>query len=149
MANGLDVIVVDDDPLVVKSIVTAIKRFYTWGEVVTFTDSQKAVNYCMGMERSVAIFILDVFMDNRTGFSFLDSINEKFPMACEDTIIITGEASDDVVNMCIAAEIHNLIEKPIKFYPLQFAVRAIVSKYLKFAKKILDDPSLISDIEIG
>ncbi len=148
MTQGLDVIIVDDDPAVAKSIVSAVKRFYTWGEVITFTDSQEAMNYCLEMERSVAIFILDVFMDNRTGFSFLDSITEKFPMACEDSIIITGDASDDVVNMCIAAEINYLIEKPFKFYSLQFAVRAIVSKYLKFAKRILEDPALISDIEL-
>ena len=45
----------------------------------------------------VAIFILDVFMEKQTGFSFLDAIAPKFQMASENAIIITGQASDDVV----------------------------------------------------
>lgn len=147
MAHGLDIIIVDDDPAVCDSIASYVKRFYTWGEVVAFTDSAKATAYCLNQERGVAIFLLDVFMGDQTGFSFLDAIADKYPMAYEDTIIITGKASDDVVNMCIAADITYLLEKPIKFYALQLAVRAIVAKYIKFAKKILHDPALIGALE--
>ena len=68
-------------------------------------------------------------------------------MAYEDTIIITGSASDDIVNMCIAANIHSLLEKPIKGYALQLAVRAIVDKYIQFAKKLLRDPALAEILE--
>lgn len=147
MAQGLDIIIVDDDPAVCDSISSAVKKFYTWGQVIAFTDSNAARAYCLNQEKGVAIFVLDVFMGDLTGFSFLDSIADKFPMAYEDTIIITGKASDDVVNMCIAADITYLLEKPIKFYALQLAVRAIVSKYIKFAKKILQDPALIGALE--
>jgi len=49
--------------------------------------------------------------------------------------------------MCIAAEITCLLEKPIKFYSLQLAIRAIVAKYIKFARKLLDNPSIIENIE--
>ena len=147
MAHGLDIIIVDDDPAVCDSIASYVKRFYTWGEVVAFTDSTKATEYCLNQERGVAIFLLDVFMGDQTGFSFLDSIADKYPMAYEDTIIITGKASDDVVNMCIAADITYLLEKPVKFHALQLAVRAIVAKYIKFAKKILHDPALIGALE--
>ncbi len=132
MAHGLDVIIVDDDPAVCKSILSVIKKFYTWGEVIAFTDSEEAMTYCLTRDKGVAIFVLDVFMGDHTGFTFLDSIDEKFPMAHEDAIIITGKASNDVVNMCIAADITSLLEKPIKSYALQLAVSAIVSKYIKF-----------------
>jgi hypothetical protein len=49
--------------------------------------------------------------------------------------------------MCIAADITYLLEKPVKLYSLQLAVRAIVSKYIKFARRLLNDPSLIEAIE--
>ena len=147
MVHGLDIIIVDEDPAVCKSILSVIKRFYTWGEVIAFTDTDEARTYCLTQEKGVAIFVLDVFMGEYTGFSFLDSIIDKFPMAPEDTIIITGKADDDVVNMCIASDINYLLEKPIKTYALQLAVRAIVAKYIKFAKKLLQDPSLIEDLE--
>ncbi len=147
MSHGLDLIIVDDDPAVCRSISSVIKRFYTWGEVLAFSDSDKAITYCMDQEAGVAIFVLDVFMGEQTGFSFLDAVIDKFPMAYDDTIIITGNASDDVVNMCIASDITHLLEKPIKAYALQLAVRAIVTKYIKFAKKLLQDPALAESIE--
>ena len=147
MSHGLDLIIVDDDPAICESISSVIKRFYTWGDVITFTDADEAIVYCMSLETGVSIFVLDVFIGDRTGFSFLDTIIEKFPMAYEDTIIITGNASDDVVNMCVASDITYLLEKPIKAYALQLAVRAIVSKYIKFAKKLLQNPALAESIE--
>lgn len=146
MSDGLPVIIVDDDPAVCDVISDIVKTFYTWGEVLTFTDSQKALSFCQSQKTGVAIFVLDVFMGKGTGFDFLDSITDKFPMAHQDTIIITGNASNDVVNMCVASEITYLLEKPIRPYALQLAIRAIVAKYVKFAKKLLQDPLLAESI---
>ncbi|MFC1821125.1 response regulator [Thermodesulfobacteriota bacterium] len=146
MATGLDVIVVDDDPEVGEVVSAVINQFYTWGEVLVFMDADEALDYCQKKEVGVAIFILDVFIGSKTGFSFLDSIADKFPTANEDTVIITGHASDDIVNMCVASDITYLLEKPIRAYALQLAVRAIVTKYLKFAKRLLDDPVLAGNV---
>jgi DNA-binding NtrC family response regulator len=140
MTEGLDVIVVDDDPDVCELVSTTIKRFYTWGEVVTFTDSEAATTYCLNRDIGVAIFVVDVFLGGASGFYFLDAIEEKFPTAHSDSIIITGNASDDVVNMCVASDVNHLLEKPVKPYALQLAVRAIAEKYLKFAKRLFKDP---------
>jgi CheY-like chemotaxis protein len=146
MSENLDVIVVDDDPTVCDVISGIIKRFYTWGDVLSFTSSDDAVDYCRSMDTGVAVFVLDVFMGNETGFGFLDRIADKFPMAYEDTVIVTGNASDDIVNMCVASDITFLIEKPIEPYALQLAIRAIVGKYLRFAKKLLSNPALAESI---
>ena len=146
MSDNLDVIIVDDDQDVCDIISDNIERFYTWGDVLAFTSADEAISYCRNMKAGVAVFVLDVFMDNETGFGFLDKIADKFPMAYEDTIIITGNASDDVVNMCIASDINFLIEKPIRPYTLQLAVRAILAKYIRFAKKLLKDPALAESI---
>ena len=134
MSDGLNVIIVDDDPEICKVIFETVKRFYAWGEVIAFTDFNEALNYCKNQAPGVAIFVLDVFMGDGTSFMFLDRIVNRFPMAYEDTIIVTGNASDDVVNMCVASDITYLLEKPIKPYALQLAVRAIVAKYIKFAR---------------
>jgi len=140
MTEGLDVIVVDDEPAVCDAVSQIVRAFYSWGQVYAFTDFDEAISFCLKRQTGVAIFILDVFMGERTGFVFLDEIEERFPMAHEDAIIMTGYASDEVVNMCIASDINHLLEKPIRPYALQLAVRAIVSKYIKFAKKLLGDP---------
>ena len=146
MSEGLDVIIVDDDPSVCELIATTIKRFYTWGEIKAFISMEGATTYCLGRDIGVAIFIVDVFLGGVSGFYFLDSIEPKFPAAHSDAIIITGNASDDIVNMCIASDVNHLLEKPIKPYALQLAVRAIAEKYLKFAKKLFQDPDFAKNV---
>ena len=146
MSDSLDVIIIDDEPEICKVISDIIKGFYTWGEVITFTDILEAISYCHSRETGVAIFVLDVFMGDKTGFSFLEAIMDKFPMAYEDAIMITGFASDDVVNMCVASDITHLIEKPVRSYALQLSIRTIVAKYIKFAKKLLQYPTLAESI---
>ena len=41
MVRGLDIIIVDDDPIVCKSLSMAIQTFYTW-EIHAFTDVDEA-----------------------------------------------------------------------------------------------------------
>lgn len=146
MRSGLPIIIVDDDPAVCRVTSEIVKTFYVWGEILVFTDSDEALLYCQSQEMGVAVFILDVFLGKRTGFGFLQEILSKFPMAAQDTIIMTGDASDEVVDTCINSDITYLLEKPIRPYALQLAVRAIVSKYVKFAKKLLLDPSFAEHI---
>ncbi len=146
MSDGLDVIIVDDDPAVCDLISTIVKRFYTWGEVIPFSDTEEALKYCKGRDIGVAIFIVDVFLGGVSGFYLLDEVEERFPTAHSDAIIITGNASDDIVNMCIASDVNHLLEKPVKPYALQLAVRAIAEKYLKFAKRLFQDPDFAKNV---
>ena len=140
MSDELDIIIVDDDPTVCKLISDIIKRFYTWGEVLAFTDVDEASLYCLNRDVGVGIFVIDVYLGGQSGFHFLETIKEKFPAAHEDAIIITGNASNEVVDRCIQADVNYLLEKPMKAYALQLSVRSIVMKYIKFAKRLLQDP---------
>lgn len=146
MSGGLDIIIVDDDPSVGNLLATIIKKFYTWGEIIVFIDVDEAIQHCLNRDVGVAIFIVDVFLEDKTGFFFLDAIEKKFPTSHEDAIIISGNASDDVVNLCIAADVNYLLEKPIKPYALQLAIRAISGKYLAFARKLLKDPVFAENV---
>jgi len=146
MSDGLDVIVLDDDPGICEVIAELIESFYTWGQVHYFSNPDQAISFCMERDIGVAIFVVDVFLGGLSGFYFLDAIEEKYPTAHEDTIIISGNASDDIVNMCLASNVNYLLEKPLKPYALQLAVRAITAKYLAFAKKLLQDSSFAESV---
>jgi DNA-binding NtrC family response regulator len=146
MADGLDVIIIDDDKGICDIIKELVEGFYSWGDVISFSNADKAIDYCLEREVGVAIFIIDVFLGGLSGFYFLDAIEKKFPTAHEDSIIISGNASDDVVNMCLASKVNYLLEKPIKPYALQLAVKAITGKYLDFAKKLLQDSTYAASI---
>lgn len=146
MSDGLDVIIVDDDPSVCELIFKIVKSFYIWGDVISFVDVDEAIEHCLNRETGIAIFIVDVFLAGKSGFYFLDAIAEKFASAYDDAIIISGKASDDIVNMCVSSGINYLLEKPIRSYALQLAVRAIMNKYLKFARKLLQDPAFAQSV---
>ena len=146
MSDGLDVIIIDDDKGICDIIKELVESFYSWGEVIAFSNADEALDYCLQRDVGVAIFIIDVFLGGLSGFYFLDAIENKFPTAHEDSIIISGNASDDVVNICLASRVNYLLEKPIKPYALQLAVRAITGKYLDFAKKLLQDSSYAASV---
>ena len=146
MAGGLDVIIVDDEPSVCEVVYGIIRRFYTWGDVLAITNADEAIAYCLSRDTGIAIFVVDVFLGEKSGFYLLNMIEKKFSTIYQDTIMITGNASDDVVNMCVASDVNYLLEKPIKPFALQLAVRAIVAKYLKFAKKLLRDPAFAKSV---
>jgi response regulator of citrate/malate metabolism len=141
MSNELDVFIVDDEPSICDLMTRIVEGFFKWGEIFSFTDIDDAISYCRNRDPGIGIFILDVYLGGKSGFYFLDAIEETFPAAREDTIIITGNASNEVVNRCISSEVHYLLEKPIRPYALQLAIRAIVTKYLKFAKRLMKDPA--------
>jgi DNA-binding NarL/FixJ family response regulator len=143
MSDGLDVIIVDADPNVCEHLSEIINRFYTWGNVFVFTSVDEAAEYCQLRNSGIAIFVVDVFLGEKTGFMFLDMIAPKYRSAAEDTVMITGNASDDVVNTCVATGVNHLLEKPIRPFALQLAIRAIIAKYLNFTKKLLEDSSFL------
>ncbi|MEJ2097945.1 MAG: response regulator [Deltaproteobacteria bacterium] len=146
MSDGLDVIVLDDDQGIGEIVAELIESFYAWGKVYCFTDPEEAIKFCLDRDIGVAIFVVDVFLGGLSGFYFLDAIETKYPTAYEDAIMISGNASDDVVNMCLASNVNYLLEKPLKPYALQLAVRAITAKYLEFAKKLIHDTGFAQDV---
>ena len=146
MSDGLDVIVLDDDPGISEVIAELIDSFYTWGRVHCFSNPEEAITFCLDRDIGVAIFVVDVFLDGLSGFYFLDAIEGTYPTAYVDSIMISGNASDDVVNMCLASNVNYLLEKPLKPYALQLAVRAITAKYLDFAKKLLQDQRFAENV---
>jgi len=147
MSDGLDVVIVDDEQHVCEVLSETIKKFYTWGEVYTFDNYKSALECCLSRDKGLMIFVLDVFVGDSNGFAFLDAISERYPNAHLDTIMISGMASDDVVDMCIATGVNHLLEKPVRNYALQLAIRSIVMKYVKFAKKLLADMELAGIID--
>jgi response regulator of citrate/malate metabolism len=146
MSDGLDLIIIDDDQSVCKTISNIVNSFYTWGDVIDFNDVDQALSYCQRCDIRVGIFIVDIFLGCQSGFDFIKKIEGKFPSIYEDTIIITGNASDELVNRCIFSNVNYLLEKPIMPYALQLPVRAIAMKYLTFAKQLLRNPVFAADV---
>lgn len=147
MSNGLDVIILDDDPAIAALLETQVRKFHRLGKVYAFRDFLEARTFCFQRDSSLAIFVLDAFLGRYSAFDFLAAMSVHYPLAAEDTLIVTGLADDELVNRCMAAGVNHLLEKPIRPYALQFAIRAIASKYLRFAKQITGDADLARQVE--
>ncbi len=142
--DGLDIIILDDDESVCEITEYIIRRFYTWGDVHGFTNQDEAIEFCMNRPYGIAIFVVDFYIGGETGFKFLDSIKGKYKAVHEDAIIITGAADNDIVELCLTNDVNYLLEKPIQKFALQLAVRAIATKYLRFASIMQEDPEFVS-----
>ncbi len=139
---SLDVIILDDNQIVAEMLQGMVRKYYSWGQVKAFTNLSQARSYCLERETRVAIFIIDVYLENGTGFGFLESLAQEYPLAAEDTIIVAGLANDEVVERCLDLGITHLLEKPVSPYGLELAVRSVVAKYTKFLKILAEDPGL-------
>jgi len=137
---GLDVIIVDDDPAVCEMVTAMVKTFYAFGQVHGFNRADEATAFCLSQRYGIAIFIVDVFLGGKSGFAFLDGLADRYRSIYEDTIIITGDASAEVVNLCLEADVNYLLEKPVRRYALELAVRSIATKYIRFAETLQKDP---------
>lgn len=143
---NVDAVILDDDPQVCEAMEGLFRQFYTWGEVHAFSDFAEALDYCRELDSQTAVFVLDVYLNGPTAFDFLEAISDQYPMATDDSIIITGKADDEVVEKCIEAKVNHLLEKPVRTYAFQFAVRAILSKYQRFAPRLLNDPEYAASL---
>ena len=100
----------------------------------------------MGVIQMLSNEGVNMIVSGKFGDNMLEALKDKYPTANQDTIIITGNASDDIVNKCISLDVTSLLEKPIRPYALQLAIRSLVIKYLEFGKRLLQDPAFASNI---
>jgi hypothetical protein len=61
MPDGLDVIVLDDDPGIGEILSELIEGFSAWGEVHCFSELDKAISFCLNRDIGLSIFVVDVF----------------------------------------------------------------------------------------
>ena len=67
MPEGIDVIIIDDDPEVCEGLTRLIQLFYVWGNVLSFSDADEATAYCLSQPHGLAVFVVDVFLGEKSG----------------------------------------------------------------------------------
>jgi DNA-binding NtrC family response regulator len=108
MDKQLQIIIIDDEPIVGKRLKQALTNFGT--EVEVFEDSAEAVNRLK--EKRFDIVVTDVHMDNVDGIQILEHQKE----CCEHSkvIIITGYATIEVAQEAMVKGAFDFIVKPFK-----------------------------------
>ena len=118
MEKKLQIMIIDDEPIVGKRLRPALTKFGI--EVEVFEDSAKAKDRLK--EKNFDIVVTDVRMDKLDGIQILEYIRE----CCDHTkvIIITGYATVEVAQEALAKGAFDFIAKPFKPNDL----RAVINK---------------------
>src|SRR5215208_5334260 len=107
------VLVVDDEPMVRKSLALALER--AGASVVTAADGQEAL--ARFREHRSAVVFSDVKMPGMDGFALLRSVKRLDPST--PVVLITGFGSDDVSARAEEAGAARVLQKPITTAELQ------------------------------
>ena len=118
MEKQLEVIIIDDEPIVGKRLKQALIK--SGIDVEVFEDSAKAVNRLK--EKKFDIVVTDVRMDKIDGIQILEYIQEYSNHT--RVIIITGYATIAVAREALAKGAFDFIAKPFKPNDL----RAVINK---------------------
>jgi DNA-binding NtrC family response regulator len=118
MEKQLQIMIVDDEPIVGKRLKQALTKFGI--EVEVFEDSAQALNRLK--EKNFDIVVTDVRMDKVDGIQILEYIRENSDNT--KIIIITGYATVEVAQEALAKGAFDFIAKPFKPNDL----RAVINK---------------------
>lgn len=108
MVEKLDVLILDDEPIVGKRLKPALAKIGC--EVQTFTDPKQALE-CMAT-KTFDIVVTDIRMDEIDGMEVLERVLEQSPQT--KVIMITGYAMMDLAREAMAKGAFDFISKPFK-----------------------------------
>ena len=124
------IIVVDDDARIAESL----KKILFEYELVIFKDGESALGY-LAKPNEINLVILDVCMRGLNGLEVL----EKIKQGNKDisVIMLTGQATQDIVLESLRGHADDFIEKPFDVHDLRERVKKILkekSRYDVFAR---------------
>jgi DNA-binding NtrC family response regulator len=104
----LQILVLDDEPIVGRRLKTALEK--TGYEVEVFEDPREALR--RSEEKEFDIIVTDVRMEEVDGLQVLERVLSKAPRS--KVIVITGYATVEVAREALAKGAFDFIAKPFK-----------------------------------
>jgi len=128
LQKSLKIMVIDDEPIVVKRLKPALEK--SGHEVEVFVNSADAMNRFD--EEHFDIVVTDVRMDEIDGIEVLSHVTDKSPQV--KVIVITGYATIEVAREALAKGAFDFIAKPFKPNELRIVIEKAVEALSREAK---------------
>ena len=122
MEKQLEILVLDDEPIVCSRLKPALEK--EGYHIETFTDSRTAKKRLE--EKPFDIVITDLKMAEIDGLSLLKFTKEKLPAT--KVIIISGFATVDVTREAFQAGVLDVIAKPFKISQLKDLIKRVAEE---------------------
>ena len=116
MKKSFRIMVIDDEPIVVKRLKPALEK--SGYEVEVFVNATEALARIDDAEFDIVV--TDVRMDEVDGIEILSHVNQKSPRT--KVIIITGYATIEVAREALAKGAFDFIAKPFKPHELRIVI---------------------------
>jgi len=116
--QGRQVMLVDDDPLVLDYLTTALRRLNF--SVESFSDSQEAIRIFSKSTQSYSLLFTDIEMPNKDGFQLIDGLrrmSQGLPV-----IVCTGNDESEVESSLKEIENIEILKKPVTLNDLSMAL---------------------------
>ncbi|MEW5821286.1 MAG: response regulator [Cyanobacteriota bacterium] len=131
--NTFNILIVDDDSVIRKSLVNYLTRFHKADyklSVHSAESTKQAKEFFASNKYNLAI--VDINMPDESGFNLIEFINEKYPDT--KSAMITAYKVEDYLKLCKEKSISNIIVKtaPFNFNELSQIVNGLLvpDKYL-------------------
>ncbi len=103
------VLVIDDDPLVVRSLTRLLQGHH---EVEALTDAREALARVLSGER-FDVILCDVMMPEMSGVDFYQALVAQVPAQAARVVFVTGGAFSTETRAFLEAGQHRVVEKPV------------------------------------
>jgi len=117
------VAVIDDDPMVCRSLTRLIQRQH---DVVAFTSPREALDEMLGGRRFDAV-LCDVMMPEMSGIEVYQQLHERDPEQAARLVFVTGGAFSAEARGFLEAGQHRVVEKPATQLTLLRAIARVSS----------------------
>lgn len=128
MLKSLKIMVIDDEPIVVKRLKPALEK--SGHEVEVFISGSEAIHRLD--ESDFDIVVTDVRMDDVDGIEVLRHVTQKSPRT--KVIIITGYATIEIAREALAKGAFDFIAKPFKPNELRTVIEKAAEALSREAK---------------
>lgn len=120
MGKSLDILILDDEPIVGKRLKPALQR--DGHQVEVFIDPKGAVERLE--KKSFDIVVTDIRMDELDGIQVLETVTAKSPGT--KVIMITGYATLELARESLAKGAFDFIAKPFKLGEIRGTIQKAV-----------------------
>jgi len=108
MGKSMDILILDDEPIVGKRLLPALKK--DGHQVEIFVDPKKAVSRLE--EKNFDIVVTDIRMDELDGIQVLETVTSRSPRT--KVIMITGYATLELARESLTKGAFEFIAKPFR-----------------------------------
>jgi len=116
MGKSLDILILDDEPIVGKRLKSTLTR--DGHQVEIFVDPKEAVSRLE--QKSFDIVVTDIRMDNMDGIQVLETVTSRSPRT--KVIIITGYATLELARESLTKGAFEFIAKPFRLGEIRAAI---------------------------